>query len=99
MDDFGDSQLYETSTKEIYSKLADLAQEVGIEKEKFQNELTREETVIHVKIFTKYGRQNAIHSTPSFAINGMLAPECSSGMDINAWDECLDKLWNSKPNM
>jgi hypothetical protein len=42
-----------------------------------------------VKWHTKYARQNGVHTTPTFMIDGLVVPEMSSGDPVDAW---LDKL-------
>jgi hypothetical protein len=37
----------------------------------------------------KYARQNGVHVSPSFAINGLLEPAMSSGQTIEEWSELL----------
>ena len=38
-----------------------------------------------IKWHAKYARQNGIHVSPTFMIDGLIAPEMSSGDDINKW--------------
>ncbi|MGE8944062.1 DsbA family protein [Leptospira interrogans] len=38
---------------------------------------------------TKYSRQNGIHVSPTFAINGLVEPAMSSGQTIEEWSELL----------
>ena len=38
---------------------------------------------------TKYSRQNGVHESPSFAIDGMLEPKMSSGQSVEEWAELL----------
>ncbi|MEC5384602.1 thioredoxin domain-containing protein [Uliginosibacterium sp. H3] len=45
-----------------------------------QSELT-----LAVKWQARYARQNGIHVSPSFMIDGLLVPDMSSGDDIDAW--------------
>jgi len=42
-----------------------------------------------LKWHTKYARQNGVHATPSFAINGMLNDSMSSGQSVEEWAELL----------
>jgi protein-disulfide isomerase len=42
-----------------------------------------------VKWHTKYARQNGVHSTPSFAVNGLLNDSMSSGQSVEEWAELL----------
>ena len=43
-----------------------------------------------VKWHTKYARQNGVHSSPSFAINGLLNDAMSSGQSIEEWAQLLE---------
>jgi hypothetical protein len=37
----------------------------------------------------KYGRQNGIHVSPTFMINGLVEPNMSSGQTVEEWSELL----------
>ncbi len=43
-----------------------------------------------VKWHTKFARQNGVHSSPSFAINGLLNDAMSSGQSIEEWAQLLE---------
>jgi hypothetical protein len=50
-----------------------------------------------VKWYTKHGRKNGIHVTPTVLVNGIEEPSISSGWTQAQWDEYLDlKLAPSK---
>jgi hypothetical protein len=38
-----------------------------------------------IKWHTKYARQNGIHVSPSFMIDGLVQPDMSSGDNLSAW--------------
>ena len=38
---------------------------------------------------TKYGRQNGIHFSPTFMINGLIEPNMSSGQTVEEWANLL----------
>jgi predicted DsbA family dithiol-disulfide isomerase len=42
-----------------------------------------------IKWHAKYARQNGILATPTFMIDGIVAPEMSSGQDVEKWVEIL----------
>jgi glutaredoxin len=42
-----------------------------------------------VKWHTKYARQNGVHSSPSFAINGLVNDAMGSGQSIEEWAQLL----------
>jgi protein-disulfide isomerase len=43
-----------------------------------------------VKIHTKYARQNGIHVSPTFMLNGLVQAEMSSGDTVTAWIERIN---------
>ncbi|WP_413724087.1 DsbA family protein [Sodalis sp. RH16] len=45
----------------------------------------RPELQAEVKWHCKYARQNGIHVSPTFMINGLVQPDISSGDDISEW--------------
>lgn len=50
----------------------------------FQDGLERE-----IKLHTRYARQNGIHVSPSFMIDGLVEPALGSGDTIDAWADRL----------
>ena len=44
-----------------------------------------------IKWHCRYARQNGIHVSPTFMINGLIQPDMSSGEDIAAWAARLQK--------
>lgn len=40
-----------------------------------------------IKWHCKYARQNGIHVSPTFMVNGLVQPDLSSGDDVSAWAE------------
>ena len=42
-----------------------------------------------LKWHARYARQNGIHGSPTFMVNGLIAPELSSGDDVDVWIEKL----------
>lgn len=47
-----------------------------------------------VKWHARYARQNGIHSSPSFMINGMLQPQISSGDSVTDWAQAIRQASN-----
>ena len=45
-----------------------------------------------VKHHTKYSRQNGIHESPTFMVNGLVNPSMSSGQNVDEW---LDKIFGA----
>lgn len=42
-----------------------------------------------IKRHTKYARQNGIHASPSFMVNGLVQPNLSSANEVSEWVSCL----------
>lgn len=42
-----------------------------------------------IKRHTKYARQNGIHVSPSFMVNGLVQPNLSSADEVSEWISCL----------
>ncbi|KAL0491545.1 homeobox and leucine zipper protein Homez [Acrasis kona] len=61
--------------------------EVEIE-EAYKNE--RVDAIVKGQI--KYGRQNSVHGTPTFAINGLLEPTIESSWTLEQWLKLIDPL-------
>jgi hypothetical protein len=38
-----------------------------------------------MKWHAKYARQNGIHTTPTFMVDGLVVPDMSSGDDVETW--------------
>jgi protein-disulfide isomerase len=45
-----------------------------------------------IKWEQKYGRQNGIHASPTFLVNGLVVGQASSGWTLEQWRELLDPL-------
>jgi hypothetical protein len=42
-----------------------------------------------IKRHSKYARQNGIHASPTFMIDGLIHPNLASGDDVQKWALCL----------
>jgi glutaredoxin len=42
-----------------------------------------------IKWHAKYARQNGIHSTPTFMVNGIVQPQLGSGDEITVWADAI----------
>ncbi len=40
----------------------------------------------------QYGRQNGIHASPTFLVNGLVVGQASSGWTLEQWRELLDPV-------
>ena len=45
----------------------------------------RPELQAEIKWHCKYARQNGIHVSPTFMVNGLVQPDLGSGDDISVW--------------
>lgn len=92
IDDFSDEKVFQKTPKEIYEQLEKLAEEVGIQKNEFEKRVNSEQTVLDIKILQKYGRQNSVHVTPTFLVNGLMTDEVSSSSTVDQWNKLIEKL-------
>jgi len=69
---------------------------LGIDKEVFLSTFNNDVAVPQIKFQQKYGRQNGIHVSPSFMINGLINPDPSSSWDVGQWKQLLDPLFKSQ---
>ena len=68
-----------TTPNEIIERIFDLS---GCDvSDAFQNKVLQNQ----IKWHAKYSRQNGIHVSPTFMIDGVVAPKMSSGDDIDKW--------------
>jgi len=73
-------------------QLAVFAASVGVEKEMFQIVVEDFNTIQHIKWYQRLGRQNGVHGTPGFMVNGILTSEPQSGWDFDQWSKFLSKI-------
>ena len=50
----------------------------------------RSDVTQDLKWHTRFGRQNGVHSTPSFMVDGLLTEKLSSGQTVEEWKDFLD---------
>ena len=95
--DFFDLNVYDLSRQQIYEKLADLAQQVGVDKSAVLALLARkpsdeflntgnavtDECKVHIRI----ARQTSIHVSPTCVWNGLIENAISSGWTGEQWSE------------
>jgi len=55
----------------------------------FSTTFELDEVTQALKWHAKYARQNGVHSSPSFAVNGLLNDAIGSGQSINEWAQIL----------
>jgi protein-disulfide isomerase len=46
-----------------------------------------------LKAHTRYARQNGVHTSPTFMVNGLINPDISSGATVDEW---LEKIFGAK---
>ena len=91
-EEFSDSAVFNKTPKEIYSQLQRISDSIGIQKEEFEKRMISDQTTLDIKILQKYGRQNSVHVTPTFAINGIITDEVGSSFTEEQWLKFLEKL-------
>ncbi|ELR16524.1 uncharacterized protein ACA1_146580 [Acanthamoeba castellanii str. Neff] len=91
-DEFRDEKVEKVSKVEFYDLMTTYAKSVGIDEEQFRKNLASNEVVQLIKWEQKYGRQNGIHASPTFLVNGLVVGQASSGWTLEQWRELLDPL-------
>lgn len=71
------------SQTDIVRRISELS---GVE---FSETFELDSVTTAVKWHTKYARQNGAHSTPTFAVNGLINDAMSSGQSIEEWADLL----------
>lgn len=102
--EFFDTAVQDLNRQQIYERLAEVAEEVGVDKKAFLDLLfiptaTKKEDFHNngnkvtddLKLQVKLGRQNGIHVSPTVVTNGIVDNGPSSGW-TNEWTEYLQKL-------
>jgi protein-disulfide isomerase len=91
-DNHVDSKVEEKSPKEWTTLMLEAAVSVGFNKEEFEKCYDSDEAVLQTKILQKYGRQNAIHVTPTILVNGLIENSASSSWTEEDWKNYLSKI-------
>lgn len=101
-EDFFDDVTYHLSRSEIYSKLVNLAKEIGVDGDKMASLLAYKnipgshnsgnEVTQNLRILTRIVRKQGIHYTPTVLINGLEDSSIQSSWDLETWKEYLKKL-------
>jgi len=91
-DEFAEEKLKTVTPQQLCEKLADCAASLGLDKTKFLEIVKSEEVKRHIKWSTHYGRQNGIHYSPTFMLNGLKMREDEYTWDINKWKDALEPL-------
>lgn len=105
---FEDAPTANLTKNDIYAKLAELAESLGVNKDNFLELVNSDGICQQVKFHQKYGewhhqnmsalwlynvgRQNSIHSSPTFMVNGIIVQEASSSWDLDKWKEFITPL-------
>jgi hypothetical protein len=66
--------------------IADIARLTGVE---LADAFKLKSVDMALRWHTKYTRQNGIHVSPTFMINGLVEPAMSSGQDVQEWSKLL----------
>jgi hypothetical protein len=101
-EEFFDDQTYNLSRSEIYSKLANLAKQVGVDQDKMTSLLAYKdipgshnsgnEITQKLVILTRIARKQGIHYTPTVLINGLEDLSIQSSWDLETWKAYMNKL-------
>eukprot|EP01083_Nonionella_stella_P174424 604602_1 len=95
-DQFKDEVLHDKSRRQIYEELAEIAEEIGIEKESVLKllELTPGGTGMTqtLKHYVRFGRQNGVHVTPTITVNGIIDDSISSGWTLEQWKAYISEI-------
>ena len=101
---FFDDNTGDLSRNELYDKLSDIAVISGYDHEKFRSLLSLEgvtgneglgDVTQHLKWAVKYHRARAVHVTPTVFVNGLEAPDISSGWSAEEWITKLHPMLKS----
>eukprot|EP01006_Ploeotia_vitrea_P045766 TRINITY_DN66967_c3_g1_i2.p3 TRINITY_DN66967_c3_g1~~TRINITY_DN66967_c3_g1_i2.p3 ORF type:complete len:125 (+),score=77.84 TRINITY_DN66967_c3_g1_i2:366-740(+) len=95
-DSFYDDKANDMSPNQLLKALGAIAAKVaGVTVDEFVQAANSKEVVQQVKYHTKYGRQNGIHSSPTFMINGLINNAMSSGWSAEQFNEVIEPLVKS----
>jgi len=93
IEDYSDAKVAQKTAEQLLNEAATLAAGVtGLTKETILQVVKEDPTVIYMKIHQKYARQNGIHVTPTFLINGLNEASISSGWTLEQWNTFLDPI-------
>ena len=92
-DNYVDSKVSEKSPNDWKLMMSEVAEKVGLNKDDFEKLFESDAAVTQVKILQKYGRQNAMHITPTIAINGLVDNSISSSWKEEDWKNYLEKIY------
>lgn len=100
-DDFSDEVVYHKSRHKIETEVAEIAVRIGMAQstEEFMQEMKEDRNMILAKLEQRYGRQNSIHFSPTYMINGVVAADLSSGSTLEQWGEILKPLCKEHPGL
>eukprot|EP00698_Gefionella_okellyi_P004609 TRINITY_DN14214_c0_g1_i1.p1 TRINITY_DN14214_c0_g1~~TRINITY_DN14214_c0_g1_i1.p1 ORF type:complete len:190 (+),score=35.18 TRINITY_DN14214_c0_g1_i1:175-744(+) len=92
-DSFKDEVVATESRVQTEARIAAIVTEkAGVESAAYAAALKDSNLDMLIKFQQRYGRQNAIHVSPSFLINGLFCAEASSGWTLTDWKAVLDPL-------
>ncbi|KAL0476405.1 gdhA [Acrasis kona] len=92
-EEYSDENVADKTPNQITKQLVDVASEVsGLTQDEIQQQIKQDSTVVYVKGQIKYARQNAVHVTPTVAVNGLIENSVSSSWTLEQWTEFLDPI-------
>lgn len=96
---FFDDRVMDKTRSQLYSELVAVVSQAGVDEAALHRQLaltgagnSGNAVTIHVKFATKYHRARSIHVTPTVLLNGIEAPDISSGWTPEQWREKLDPI-------
>lgn len=91
--EYVDDRVADASPRQFYVMMAKEAHAVtGIQESDFMHQITSGAATAAIKVHTRYGRQNGLHSSPTFLLNGLVHPAASSSWTLQEWKQVIDPL-------
>jgi protein-disulfide isomerase len=91
-DNFIDAAVEHKSRNEIAKELVELAESIGVDKEKFLSTIFGDDVNQWLKYHTRHGRQLSVHVTPTVFVNGINLADHSSSWTLEDWAKHIDPL-------
>ncbi|CEM24266.1 unnamed protein product [Vitrella brassicaformis CCMP3155] len=96
-----DQFVADMSYADFLKDITPIATSLGVPEDRFHPKMTlasadHSDVMQEIKFHTKYGRQNGIHVTPSFMVNGIVDSSISSAWKMEEWKEHVDFIMGQK---
>jgi len=94
---FSDAKTGDLSANQILEMAANLAHEVtGLHKEEIIQMAHSKDVLHEFAFYTRYGRQNGVHWSPSFTVNGLTVPGADSTWTVEQWLRVLGPVLHAR---